>query len=87
VTRPRKDPTAWRSTPEGREKYRAARERAQALANELGFDHGLEANDVFREFRVFMLPAKANRYGFELRCEVVMCGYLDKCQPGHGPLA
>lgn len=87
MTRPRKDPSAWMHTPEGHAKYLAARNEAQALANELGFDHGLEANDVFREFRVFMLPQKANRYGFELRCEVVMCERLDKCQKGHGPCA
>lgn len=83
----RKDPAAWRSTPEGDAKYRAARERAQALANELGFDHGIEANDVFRDWRVFMLPRRENRYGFELRCEVVHPENLAKCQPGHGPCA
>jgi hypothetical protein len=33
-----------------------------------------------------MLPQRKNRYGFELRCEVVECENLDRCQPGHGPM-
>jgi hypothetical protein len=85
MARARKDQTAWRSSPEGSAKYIAARKEAQQRANELGFDHGLEANDVFKSWHVFMLPSRANRCGFELRCEVVMCENLDKCQPGHGP--
>jgi hypothetical protein len=80
----RTDP-AWRDTPEADAKYRNARAEAQTKANETGIDYGLEANDFFQTFRVFMLPKKQNRRGFELRCEVVMCENLSKCQPGHGP--
>jgi hypothetical protein len=80
-----KDPMAWRSTPQGNEAYRSAREKAQRGANETGFDHGVEANDVMRTFSTFMLPQKQNRSGHELRCEVVSCESLDKCQKGHGP--
>lgn len=79
--------TDWRDTPEGNRKYAAARAEAQRKANETSFDHGLEANDVFKDFRVFMLPAAENRRGFELQCEVVRCEDLAKCQKGHGPMA
>jgi len=77
--------SAWRNTAEGDTKYRAARAKAQQSANETGYDYGLEANDVFREFSVFMLPQKQNRCGHELRCEVVSSERLERCQPGHGP--
>jgi hypothetical protein len=76
----------WWETEDGRAQYLAAREIAQRDANEDGFDRGIERNDAFKYFRVFMLPQKKNRYGHELRCEVVMCEKLEKCQPGHGPL-
>lgn len=76
----------WWETPEGREKYKAAREIAQRDANADGCDRGLERNDVFKYFRVFRLPQKKNRFGFELRCEVVWPERLSNCQPGHGPL-
>jgi len=82
-----KDPTAWRNTPEGHAKYQAARAIAQRKANETGFDYGLEANDLFKTFDSFMLPGKQYRQGHELRAEVVMCEDLNKCQPGHGPMA
>lgn len=75
----------WTQTPEGIAKYKAARADAQKRANETGFDVGLERNDIFKMFNVFGLPQKANRYGHELRCEVVSCEILDKCQKGHGP--
>jgi hypothetical protein len=64
---------AWRDTPAGRAAYLAARDEAQAKANETGYDYGLEANDIFKQWRVFMLPRKENRTGHELRCEVVSC--------------
>jgi hypothetical protein len=85
MARTRKDPTAWRHTPEAHTKYLAAREEAQAKANEFGYDQGLEANDVFKSFHVFMLPSAQHRCGHELRCEVVHPMNLDKCKPGHGP--
>jgi hypothetical protein len=75
----------WTTTEAGRAKYQAARAEAQAKANELGFDYGLERNDVFKTFSVFMLPRRENRYGFELRCEVVSCEVPGKTQAGHGP--
>lgn len=84
--RPRKDPTAWRSTPEGHAKYVAAREEAQRKANELGYDYGLEANDLFKSFHVFMLPSAQHRSGHELRCEVVH-PMTNATKPGHGPSA
>lgn len=64
--------------------YNTARAEAQANANETGFDFGLER--LGKSWRVFMLPQKRNRYGYELRCEVVMCETLERCKPGHGPL-
>ncbi len=75
----------WTTTAEGSRKYYEARAQAQTLANADGFDRGVERNDAFKYFAVFMLPQKSNRYGFELRCEVVSCESLVKCQPGHGP--
>ena len=76
---------AWAESEAGRRAYREAREKAQAEANADGFDRGIERNDLFKSFRVFMLPARLNRYGFEVRCEVVSSEDLRKCQPGHGP--
>lgn len=72
--RTKKDPTAWRNSPAGLASYRTARAEAQRKANELGFDHGLEANDLFRTWHVFLLPEPKNRCGYELRCEVVIPG-------------
>ena len=80
-----KDTTAWRRTPEGTTKYHAAYEQAQAQANASGRDMGIEANDLFKEFRVFGLPSRENRSGHELRCEVVSCQTFLKIAPGHGP--
>ena len=75
----------WTQTPEGQARYQEARKLAQESANALGFDFGLERNDIFKYYHVFILPRRENRYGHETRCEVVMCENLDKCQPGHGP--
>lgn len=75
----------WRNTTAGHEAWRVAREDAQRKANATGFDHGVEANDLFKSFHTFMLPRKENRCGHELRCEVVSCEDLSKCQQGHGP--
>lgn len=86
MKRTKKDPTAWRETEQGRANYQTVRAQAQASANIDGFDRGIEANDLFKEYTMFTLPRRENRYGFELRCEVVMCTNLSKCQPGHGPV-
>ena len=81
----KKTKTDWTATADGDRKYRERRAEAQARANETGFDHLLERNDVFRDYMVSMLPRRENRYGHELCGEVVMCENLAKCQPGHGP--
>ncbi len=63
--------------------YTEARVKAQANANEMGYDYGLEYNPIFKNYRCFMLPRKENRYGHETRCEVV---YPERnAKPGHGP--
>jgi hypothetical protein len=80
--RKRRDPAAWRNTPDGDAKYRAARDEAQRKANEFGYDYGLEANDLFKSFHVFMLPSAANRFGHELLCEVVHP--MTSTKQGHG---
>jgi hypothetical protein len=63
--------------------YETCRAAAQKLANELGFDYGVE-KDAFG-YHHFMLPQRKDRYGHELACEVVSCENLAKCRPGHGP--
>lgn len=85
--RTKADPTAWRDSPAGNASYEAARAEAQKKANRTGFDHGIEPNDLFKEWHTFMLPRRENRYGHEASCEVVMCENLDRCQAGHGPMA
>lgn len=65
--------------------YSEARAYAQKVANETGFDVGLECFGA--ECLTRILPRREHRYGSELRCEVVMCEILDKCQPGHGPIS
>ena len=86
MKRTKGDPSAWTATAEGMARYREARAIAQKNANELGFDYGLECNDLFKTFTTYMLPDRKNRRGFELRCEVVSPENLDKCKPGHGPV-
>lgn len=76
---------AWAHTPAGAARYKAARAEAQRAANADGFDRGLERNDLMKSFNVLMLPRRENRNGHELRCEVVSCEDLSRCQPGHGP--
>lgn len=78
--------TRWADTPAGQTAYIAARAKAQAAANADGFDRGLEVNEIFREYTIRMLPQRRNRFGHELRCEVVSCENIDRCQPGHGPV-
>lgn len=65
--------------------YAEAKARAQTQADATGYDHGVEL--LGGEYRAWMLPQKRNRYGHELRCEVVYCTDLQRCQPGHGPCA
>jgi hypothetical protein len=51
--------------------YSETRAAAQAYANKYGRDVGLERNDLFKTYALFLLPSPQNRYGHELRCEVV----------------
>ena len=75
----------WRESAKGIAEYSSAKAAAQQRADESGFDHMLEANHIFETFSVRMLPRRENRYGHELRGEVVSCSNLSKCQAGHGP--
>lgn len=63
--------TPWSRTGPGHAAYALASARALGLANELGHDVGLEANEVFKQWEVFPLPSLQHRQGHELRCEVV----------------
>ncbi len=66
--------------------YQSARTLAQEKANRTGRDYGVEKFPN-GEFSLVPLPEKRNRYGRELRCEVVYPENLDRCQKGHGPCA
>lgn len=68
-----------------KDNYSEVRAEAQKKANEYGYDYGVEKD--FFGYRCFMLPEKKNRYGHEIYCEVVHPENLEKCKPGHGPLA
>lgn len=65
--------------------YRQIHTEAQAEADASGCDMGIEK--LGGTFRWFRLPRAENRFGYELRCEVVHPMRLEKCQPGHGPTA
>jgi hypothetical protein len=65
--------------------YKKVREAAQKMANETGHDYGVSYNALFKTYTVQLLPARRNRYGRDLTCEVVSCADLDRCKPGHGP--
>lgn len=75
----------WRDTPAGQAAYVVKRAEAQALANQHGYDVGLQVNELFKYWSTHALPRRENRAGWELQCEVVSCENLDRCQPGHGP--
>ena len=64
--------------------YEEVRAEAQETANRTGYDRGLETSP-YEGYRHFGLPRRENRYGHELRCEVVSCSDISRCQPGHGP--
>jgi hypothetical protein len=54
--------------------YEDAFAHAQSSANASGFSYGLERlPGPMGGWHVFMLPAVANRYGHELRCQEVRC--------------
>lgn len=82
--RKHRDLAAWRDTLDGRAKYEVARRAAQAKADAIGFDYGIQPNDASQEWWTFLLPRRENRFGFELRCEVVSPSGLANTWPGHG---
>jgi hypothetical protein len=47
---------------------------------------GIEKNTMFptHTYRVFMLPRRENRCGYELRCEVISAEDIKVQKPGHG---
>lgn len=63
------------------DKYETVRAEAQKIANETGMDRGIERNAF--GFTHFGLPRRENRYGHELRCEVVSTE-RNNAKPGHG---
>lgn len=63
-------------------KYEEAKKEAQAKANETGRDYGVHKHAF--GYSCFGLPQKKNRFGHELRCEVVSCMDYNKQQIGHG---
>ena len=67
--------------------YTSARAEAQLRADASGRDVGLEwlGDDAWGHWHVFGLPNRENRYGYEARCEAVMCSDLGKIPAGHGP--
>lgn len=67
--------------------YEDARAEAQRKANESGHDYGVEDLGGYAGFTAFLLPQRKNRYGHELRCEVVSCEDHSRCKPGHGPVS
>lgn len=77
--------TLWQHTDAGIAACQVARAEAQRKANETGLDHGLECNNVFKEWRSWTLPRREHRSGHELVCEVVMPEQLERCRSGHGP--
>lgn len=64
--------------------YAKARERAQKVANATGMDVGLERNPLFGTWSHRILPRRENRFGFELRMEVVSPEDIKKTRAGHG---
>jgi hypothetical protein len=64
----------------GFETYEEAFAHASKLADESGMSRGLEK--LSAEFRVFLLPEPHNRFGFELRCQVVT-STNNKVAPGY----
>lgn len=54
-----------------RKSYETVRAEAQRCANETGRDFGVEFNPLYKEWSFRALPNPENRFGFELRCEVV----------------
>lgn len=85
MSRARKVTVPWSQSPAGLAAYTEARAKAQEQCNADGYDRGIEANDLFRQWHVFMLPQRNNRAGHELRCEVISCERINHCATGHGP--
>ena len=54
--------------------YASARRAGQVVANRLNSDVGLELNPLFKVYAMRLLPLARNRYGVDLRCEVIRAG-------------
>lgn len=54
--------------------WHEARAYAEAQARKVGVAYGIEKPTRYQKWTVKMLPQKQNRYGWELRCEVVEPG-------------
>lgn len=80
---------AWMRSADGVRMYRECRAKAQASANALGMDHGIEllwngGHPGMVSWSFFLLPEKHNRYGHETTCEVVHPENLARTRRGHG---
>ncbi len=82
----KKNTPRWRDSEGGRAAYTVAYAEAQAKADALKLDHGLECFEGYMpRWHVFLLPCKHNRYGHETSCQVVHPTV--GARPGHGPCA
>ena len=61
--------------------YKCARSYAQKQADKIGWDYGIEWNTIYKYWHTFPLPRRENRYGHEVKCEVI---YSNNPKEGHG---
>jgi hypothetical protein len=78
---------AWYESDDCLAKHKACRDEAQALSDADGFDRILESCPTFRYWTHRIIPGVRWRMGAEVTCEKVMCSVIERCKPGHGPLA
>lgn len=68
----------------GFKSYGEAFKHAQESANEGGISYGIEKPvPPFNEWNVLMLPRPQNRFGYELRCQVVATEHADRVARGY----
>ena len=65
--------------------YAEAIEQAQQRADASGRDYGVAHNALLHGYYVVPLPRRENRYGAEVRCEIVCPSTW--AEPGHGPVS